>query len=122
MSRSISLTVTAHRAAQLRERMVAGELWKEHDLVFAQADGKLIDPRAGWEEWKDILAAAGLRDARVHDSRHTAGTLMIEFGISPRVVMEILGHSSMRMMTHYTHAASPLAADAASKMGDALWG
>lgn len=112
----------AHRAAQLRERMAAGELWEENDLVFAQADGKMIDPRADWEEWKDILSAAGLRDARVHDGRHTAGTLLIENGVSPRVVMEVLGHSSMRMMTRYTHVASPLAAEAASKMGDALWG
>ncbi|MFC8715796.1 tyrosine-type recombinase/integrase [Kitasatospora sp. NPDC057198] len=112
----------AHRAAQLRERMAAGELWEENDLVFAQPDGKMIDPRADWEEWKDILTAAGLRDARVHDGRHTAGTLLIESGVNPRVVMEILGHSSMRMMTRYTHVASALAADAASKMGDALWG
>jgi len=112
----------AHRAAQLRERMMAGELWQENDLVFAQADGRLIDPRADWEEWKDILATAGLRDARVHDGRHTAGTLLIENGVNPRVVMEILGHSSMRMVTRYTHVASALAADAASKMGDALWG
>jgi len=112
----------AHRAAQLRERMVAGELWEEHDLVFAQADGKMIDPRADWEEWKDILTSAGLRDARVHDGRHTAGTLLIESGVSPRVVMEVLGHSSMRMMTRYTHVASPLAADAAERMGAKLWG
>lgn len=112
----------AHRAAQLRERMAAGELWQENDLVFAQADGKMIDPRADWEEWKDILTAAGLRDARVHDGRHTAGTLLIESGVSPRVVMEVLGHSSMRMMTRYTHVGSPLAADAAERMGAKLWG
>ncbi len=101
---------------------MAGELWEENDLVFAQADGKMIDPRADWEEWKDILAAAALRDARVHDGRHTAGTLLIESGVSPRVVMEVLGHSSMRMMTRYTHVGSPLAADAAQRMGAALWG
>lgn len=112
----------AHRTAQLRERMAAGELWQENDLVFAQEDGKMIDPRADWEEWKGILTAAGLRDARVHDGRHTAGTLLIESGVNPRVVMEVLGHSSMRMMTRYTHVGSALAADAASKMGDTLWG
>ncbi|WP_411088349.1 tyrosine-type recombinase/integrase [Streptomyces sp. 061-3] len=112
----------AHRKAQLRERLAAGELWEEHDLLFCQENGRPIDPRHDWEEFKDILAAAGLRDARVHDSRHTAGTLMIESGVSPRVVMEVLGHSSMRMMVRYTHVGSPLAKDAASRMGDALWG
>lgn len=112
----------AHRKDQLRERLAAGELWEEHDLVFCQENGRPIDPRADWEEFKDILTAAGLRDARVHDSRHTAGTLMIESGVHPRVVMELLGHSSMRMMTRYTHVASVLANDAAKRMGDALWG
>jgi integrase len=112
----------AQRAEQLRERLAAGQLWEENDLVFCQENGRPIDPRQDWDEWKDILAAAGLRDARVHDGRHTAGTLMIESGISPRVVMEVLGHSSMRMMVRYTHVGSPLAQDAAQRMGDALWG
>jgi integrase len=112
----------AHRKDQLRERLAAGELWEEHDLVFCQENGRPIDPRMDWEEFKDILTAAGLRDARVHDNRHTAGTLMIESGVHPRVVMELLGHSSMRMMTRYTHVASVLANDAAKRMGDTLWG
>lgn len=112
----------AHRAEQLRERLAAGQLWEEHDLVFCQENGRPIDPRMDWEEWKDILEAAGIRDARVHDGRHTAGTLLIESGVSPRVVMEILGHSSMRMTQRYTHVGSVLANDAAKRMGDALWG
>ncbi|WP_405677274.1 site-specific integrase [Streptomyces sp. NBC_01511] len=112
----------AHRKEQLRERLAAGQLWEENDLVFCQKNGRAIDPRHDWDDWKNILTAAGLRDARVHDGRHTAGTLMIESGISPRVVMEVLGHSSMRMMVRYTHVGSPLAQDAAERMGDALWG
>jgi integrase len=112
----------AQRAVQLRERLAAGQLWEENDLVFCQENGRPIDPRQDWDDWKDILSASGLRDARVHDGRHTAGTLMIESGISPRVVMEVLGHSSMRMMVRYTHVGSPLAQDAAQRMGDALWG
>ncbi|MGG8406593.1 tyrosine-type recombinase/integrase [Streptomyces sp. 12297] len=48
--------------------------------------------------------------------------MLIESGVSPRVVMEILGHSSMRMTQRYTHVGSALANDAAKRMGDALWG
>lgn len=34
-----------HRAAQARERLAAGDLWQDHDLVFCQPDGRLLDPR-----------------------------------------------------------------------------
>ncbi|MEU3033496.1 tyrosine-type recombinase/integrase [Streptomyces griseoaurantiacus] len=112
----------AHRKDQVRERLAAGQMWEEHDLVFCQPTGRPIDPRADWDEFKALLGAAGLRNARVHDNRHTAGTLLIEAGVSPRVVMELLGHSSMRMTQRYTHVASVLANDAAKRMGDALWG
>lgn len=112
----------AHRAAQLRERLAAGELWEENDLVFCQDNGRPIDPRADYDEWLDVLDAAEVTRKRVHDGRHTAGTLLIESGVPIRVVMELLGHSQMRVTQRYTHVGSALAEDAAQKMGQALWG
>lgn len=112
----------AHLEGQDVERAAARNLWREHDLVFAQPDGAPIDPKVDWQEWKDILAAAGVRDVRLHDGRHTAGTLLIEQGIHARVVMEILGHSDLRLTQRYTHVASALAQDAAKRVGTALWG
>ncbi|MEV0311415.1 tyrosine-type recombinase/integrase [Nonomuraea fuscirosea] len=35
------------------------------------------------------------KDARVHDARHTAATLLIEQGVGISVVQEILGHSQL---------------------------
>ena len=112
----------AHRAAQLAERLHAGSAWEDHDLLFAQPNGRPVDPRDDWEEWKALLRKAGVRDARVHDGRHTAGALLVEQGIHVRVVQEILGHSDIRVTQRYTHVASAAAQDAASRMGDALWG
>jgi integrase len=115
-------SLRAHRKSQLAERLASGTSWSENDLVFCQPDGNPIDPRRDWAEWKALLAAAGVRDARVHDARHTAGTLLIEQGVHPRVVMEILGHSDLRLTQRYTHASSAMAADAAERMNRALWG
>jgi integrase len=115
-------SLRAHRKSQLAERLACGTSWSENDLVFCQPDGKPIDPRRDWAEWKALLAVAGVRDARVHDARHTAGTLLIEQGVHPRVVMEILGHSDLRLTQRYTHASSAMAADAAERMNRALWG
>ena len=61
-----------------------------------------------------------MRDARVHDGRHTAATLLIEMGVHVRIVMEILGHSDIRVTQRYTHMASPMAGEAAERMGQAL--
>jgi site-specific recombinase XerD len=43
-------------------------------------------------------------------------------GVHIRTVQEILGHSDLRLTQRYTHVASPMAADAAERMGQALWG
>lgn len=51
----------AHRQAQLEERLLAGSEWEDHDLVFAQPNGRPIDPRRDWGAWKSLGASAGVR-------------------------------------------------------------
>jgi hypothetical protein len=111
----------AQRTAQKRERLAAADVWEDSDLVFAQQNGRPIDSRRDWDEWQDILKASGVAAKRVHDGRHTAGTLLTENGAGLRVVMEVLGHSQPRVAARYAHVSSPAAEDAAAKMGDALW-
>jgi site-specific recombinase XerD len=111
----------AHRAAQLAERLKAGNIWQDHDLVFCREDGRPIPRDVDWRDWKDLLKAALVRDVRVHDGRHTAGTLLIEQGVHVRTVQEILGHSRITITERYMHVASPMQADAAKRMGEALW-
>ncbi|WP_222269905.1 tyrosine-type recombinase/integrase [Modestobacter marinus] len=112
----------AHRAAQLAERVVAGPVWEDHDLVFAQPSGRPIDRKADWRAWKALLNEAGVREVRLHDGRHTAATLLLSECAHPRVVMEVLGHAQMRTTTDtYSHVMPALGRDAADRMGNALW-
>jgi integrase len=111
----------AHKAAQASERLAAGDRWEDWDLVFARPDGRPINPRQDWAEWKDVLTTAGIRDARPHDARHTAATLLLEQGVDIRVVQELLGHSSLAVTKRYTHVTSKLSRDAADRIGKALW-
>jgi integrase len=113
----------SHRRVQAAERLAAGSEWTDLDLVFAQPNGRPIDPRNDWGQWKALLRTAGVRDARLHDARHTAATLALLQGISPRVVMQILGHSQIGLtLGTYSHMVPELAADAAARMDTALWG
>ncbi|MEV5413604.1 tyrosine-type recombinase/integrase [Thermopolyspora sp. NPDC052614] len=60
--------------------------------------------------------------ARLHDARHTAGSLLVEQGVHIRVVQEILGHARVTTTQRYTHVASAQVQDASERMGSALWG
>ena len=112
----------AHRDQQTAERQLAANEWREHGLVFCQPDGAPLDPRADWQDWSDILAEAGIPHAGTHAMRHSAATIALDQGVALAVVQEMLGHSDIRVTRGYTHVASPLAEDAAARMGRALFG
>jgi integrase len=113
----------AHRAAQAAERLAAGSMWVDSGLVFTTVIGKPIDPRSDHRQWQQLLRAAGIPPARLHDARHTAATLLLAQGVPAQVVMELLGHSQITLtLGTYTHVVPELARDAANRMGDALWG
>ena len=115
------LVLEAHRKAQNAERLRAKH-WEDNDLVFCQPNGKPYSRTEDWKAWKALLKTAGVRDGRLHDARHTAGSLLVEQGVHIRVVQEILGHARVTTTEKYTHVASPQVEDASKRMGSALWG
>ncbi|WP_433242588.1 tyrosine-type recombinase/integrase [Streptosporangium sp. CA-135522] len=113
-----------HRQAQKIEWGAAGEKWQDWDLVWCMPDGSPIDAKDDWDEWKGLLKLAEIdKDARVHDARHTAATLLLEQGVDIRVVQVILGHSQLTTTKRYTHVTEILASEAALWRGRSwLWG
>ncbi|MEU4801063.1 site-specific integrase [Actinosynnema sp. NPDC023587] len=111
----------AHKEAQDAEREHAGSEWHEGEWVFTQPNGRTIDPRRDHDEWKQLLGEAGVRDARLHDARHTAATILLVMGVTPRAVMEIMGWSQLSMTTRYQHMVSELVTRIADQVGGLLW-
>ena len=112
-----------HRAAQLRARLKAGSLWREHDLVFPSSVGTPLDGRNLTQRFQRKLKEAGLPRSRFHDLRHAYATLLLANGESPRVVMELLGHSQIALtMNTYAHVMPSLKHDAARQLGRVLTG
>ncbi len=108
-----------HRASQEEMRDAAGELWQEHKVVFSRPDGRPLDPRADWEEFKELLAEAGIDDRRLYDgSRHTAGTILNELGVDMPTIMEILRHTQISQTRRYVKGRSHLSKDAMARMGN----
>jgi integrase len=92
--------------------------------VFANERGGLVR-RTGFRTriWKPALMVAGLPDRmRFHDLRHGAASLLLAQGVHPRVVMDMLGHSTIALtMNTYSHVIPDLQREAAAKM-EALLG
>jgi integrase len=110
-----------HRGAQDRERTAAGEKWGSGDWVFANEVGEPLNPRTDYDEWKRLLAGAGVRDGRLHDARHTASTVLLILGVPERTVMSIMGWSSTAMAARYQHVTDSIRQDVAKRVGGLLW-
>lgn len=110
-----------HREAQARERAAVGTAWVGGDWVFATPTGEPLNPRTDYDEWKRLLTAAGVRDGRLHDARHTASTVLLILGVPERTVMAIMGWSSTAMAARYQHVTDPIRQDVARRVGGLLW-
>ena len=67
----------------------------EDDLVFSNVDGDPTGPGTLTHSFIKIARRAGLWDIRFHDLRHTFASLMLLAGIHPKIVSEMLDHSSV---------------------------
>lgn len=119
----------AQRKTQLAERVQAGPDWAPHEQegqvyepVFARRDGRPTGHGTGYRAWKALLKTAKVDDARLHDARRTAATIMLQLGVPARVVTEILGHSTIKLtMDTYSHILTELLADASDQL-DTVFG
>jgi len=106
-----------HRRQQLECKVRLGPAWTENDLVFCREMGEPLDPAGMSARLHRVLKAAGLPAIRVHDLRHTAATLHLSRGENPKVVQELLGHSTIALtMDTYSHVTPSIHAAAAAKM------
>jgi integrase len=110
-----------HKSRQFRERSDAWPDWEEHGLVFPSRRGTPMEPDNLRRSWSVIRTAAGLSGVRFHDLRHTCVTLLLDLGVPPHVVREIVGHSAIEVtMTIYAHASLDEKRKALGKLGEAL--
>ena len=110
-----------HRVRQLEAKLKAGASWQDHDYVFCTLKGTYIRPNHVVDEFKKLLKKAGLPSIRLHDLRHSAATLLLNLGIHPKVVQELLGHTQISItMDVYSHVLPSMQQDAMGKLNEAL--
>jgi integrase len=106
-----------------RERLYQ-QLRKEltlDSLVFANPEGKPLDPGMLSHDFARIAKQAGLNGVRFHDLRHTFASLMFLRGAKPKVISEALGHSSVAFtMDVYSHIIEGMQEDAMELLDEVL--
>ena len=60
-------------------------------------------PYASAQVFNEALTAAGIKNFRFHDLRHTAASYMAQSGASLLEIADTLGHRQLRMVQRYAH-------------------
>jgi len=103
-----------HKNRQEAERLVLGDAWREHGLVFASSVGTPVEPRNVNRRWDELRRKAGLEGLRLHDLRHGCATFLLAQGVPARAIMDVLGHSEIGVtMNTYAHVLPVLRQEAA---------
>jgi integrase len=102
-------------------RQKAGSKWIEQNLVFPNMNGNYIQPNYVRIRFHQLLEKVGFPDMRFHDLRHSAATILLILGVHPKVVQELLGHSSIAItMNVYSHLLPSMQKDAMNIMHEAF--
>ena len=102
------------RGAQITQQLEYGDLWSNTGHVFTQVNGSPVDPDLISKEFPKLMKAHGLPHLTFHGLRHAYASLALLAGISPKVVSECLGHSSIVVtMDIYSHCMPGMKAEAA---------
>lgn len=96
-----------------RERQDSGYIWGEGEKPRA--------PKPDWVEWKALLKAAGVPDRPLHAARATTASLLMEAGVSEKVIAEIMGHSQVQVTRrHYLSGDNSMHSTAMGRLGSLI--
>lgn len=76
----------------------------------------------GKKSWAAVCRAAGKENARLHDLRHTAASVLVSPGVSLPLVGAILGHSNPTTTARHSHLYTDPMREAIDRLGAIVTG
>jgi integrase len=83
--------------------------------------GGPVHPTEDHRAWKSLLDTAKVRNARLHDARHTAATMLLVLKVPLPAVMDIMGGSDASIAKRYMHVPRELVIAIAAEIGALMW-
>ena len=123
---TVSTPKTARSNRGIRLPKIAVEALRRHprssEWIFSSKNGTSLSVHnLHNRSWKPLLKDAGLPNIRFHDLRHTCATLLLSKGVHPKVVQELLGHSSIEItLDTYSHVLPSMGDSVATAMDELL--
>jgi integrase len=113
----------AEKVRQTEQRLAQGEAYKHSGYVVVNPNGEAIRPNAYSQAFKRLARQAQVPEVRLHDVRHTWGTLAVAAGIDPKTVSQLLGHATVAFtLDIYSHGNDDARRSAAEVMGRLISG
>lgn len=102
----------------LRTKANAQDFYPEaRDLIFTTPSGRPIGADYLAKHFRSTLDLAGVPRLRLYDLRHSAATIALAAGVSPKVVSEQLGHASTAFtLDTYAHVLPHMQDEAAARV------
>jgi integrase len=120
LSPSLCRFLRQYRSREEMEHLVLG-IATGSDLIFGNNDGTPMAPGTLAHNFAKIARKAGLEGTRFHDLRHTSASLMLLGGVHPKIVSEMLGHSSVAFtLDTYSHVVPTLQEAAMRRLDEML--
>jgi integrase len=100
---SRSVPMVDRVAGELERHFQRSPFQGDEDLVFPHphTTGEVLDHSALVRRYKKALRAAGVREVRFNDLRHTFGTQMAAAGVPLRTLQEWMGHRDFKTTLIY---------------------
>ena len=120
MPMAVADALKAHKAKQAEDRLLAGDLWRDHGLVFASVVGTPLDPSHVRRTFRKICIAAGIGEGwSPRELRHTFVSIMSERGVPVEEIARLVGHSTTSTTeTVYRRELRPVISTGAEVMDD----
>lgn len=74
------------------------------EYICLMENGELMKPDFLSQKFSEILDSNNLRHIRLHDLRHSCGTLLVRNGVPLKDIQIWLGHSNFQTTLRYAHA------------------
>lgn len=131
LSDNIITLLKEHKKIQLKNKLRYGEFYTnsnkfngiDYDLIFTEENGEFLIPSRFLQRIKRLCKYCNIeKNIRWHDLRHSNATLLLELGISMKIIQERLGHSIMQTTSDtYAHVTKKMNVETTTILSNSLY-